>query len=76
MSTISVALSKSWRRRTRRRTTLRRRAGVRPSGVAAAAKLFIVAAGDAAAIDTCQPLFDAMGQKTTVISEEPQPRIS
>jgi 3-hydroxyisobutyrate dehydrogenase-like beta-hydroxyacid dehydrogenase len=38
---------------------------------AAAAKLFIVAAGEAKAIATCQPLFDAMGQKTFVIGEEP-----
>jgi 3-hydroxyisobutyrate dehydrogenase-like beta-hydroxyacid dehydrogenase len=38
---------------------------------AAAAKLFIVAAGDAKAIATCQPLFDAMGQKTFAIGEEP-----
>jgi 3-hydroxyisobutyrate dehydrogenase-like beta-hydroxyacid dehydrogenase len=38
---------------------------------AAAAKLFIVAGGDPAAIKTCQPLFDTIGQKTTVISEEP-----
>ena len=38
---------------------------------AAAAQLFIVAGGDPAAIKTCQPLFDTIGQKTTVISEEP-----
>jgi 3-hydroxyisobutyrate dehydrogenase-like beta-hydroxyacid dehydrogenase len=38
---------------------------------AAAAKLFIVVGGDPAAIKTCQALFDAIGQKTTVISEEP-----
>jgi 3-hydroxyisobutyrate dehydrogenase-like beta-hydroxyacid dehydrogenase len=37
---------------------------------AAAAKLFIVAGGDRDTIKTCQPLLDAMGQKTTVISEE------
>src|SRR3984957_4722979 len=39
--------------------------------MAAAAKLFIVAAGDPAGVDVCQPLFGAMGQKTTVISTEP-----
>jgi 3-hydroxyisobutyrate dehydrogenase-like beta-hydroxyacid dehydrogenase len=39
--------------------------------MAAAAKLFIVAAGDPTAIDECQPLFGAMGQKTTVIGTEP-----
>jgi 3-hydroxyisobutyrate dehydrogenase-like beta-hydroxyacid dehydrogenase len=38
--------------------------------MAAAAKLFIVAAGNPAAIDTCRPLFDAMGQKTMPISDE------
>ena len=38
---------------------------------AAAAKLFIVAGGDPDTIKACQPLLDAMGQKTTVISEAP-----
>jgi len=38
---------------------------------AAAAKLFIVAAGDPATIRTCQPLLDAIGQKTIAISAEP-----
>jgi 3-hydroxyisobutyrate dehydrogenase-like beta-hydroxyacid dehydrogenase len=38
---------------------------------AAAAKLFIVAGGDPAIIKTCQPLFDAIGQKTITISAEP-----
>jgi 3-hydroxyisobutyrate dehydrogenase-like beta-hydroxyacid dehydrogenase len=38
---------------------------------AAAAKLFIVAGGDRDTIKACQSLLDAMGQKTTVISEEP-----
>jgi 3-hydroxyisobutyrate dehydrogenase-like beta-hydroxyacid dehydrogenase len=38
---------------------------------AMAAKLFVVAGGDPAAIKTCQPLLEAIGQKTTVISEEP-----
>jgi 3-hydroxyisobutyrate dehydrogenase-like beta-hydroxyacid dehydrogenase len=38
---------------------------------AAAAKLFIVAGGNPATIKTCQPLLDTIGQKTTVISEEP-----
>lgn len=38
--------------------------------MAAAAKLFIVAAGDPIAIDTCRPLFDAMGQKTLPIGKE------
>jgi 3-hydroxyisobutyrate dehydrogenase-like beta-hydroxyacid dehydrogenase len=39
--------------------------------MAAAAKLFIVAAGDPATLDACQPLFHAMGQKTFPISREP-----
>src|SRR5271168_1311616 len=38
--------------------------------MAAAAKLFIVAAGDTIAIDACRPLFDAMGQKTLPIGKE------
>ncbi len=38
---------------------------------AAAAKLFIVAAGDSAAIDNCGPLFDAMGQRTFRFGEKP-----
>ena len=38
---------------------------------AAAAKLFVVVAGVPATIEACQPLFDTIGQKTTVISEEP-----
>jgi 3-hydroxyisobutyrate dehydrogenase-like beta-hydroxyacid dehydrogenase len=37
---------------------------------AAAAKLFIVAAGPAAQIERCHPLFDAMGQKTFIAGEE------
>jgi len=39
--------------------------------MAAAGKLFIVAAGDPVAIDACHPLFGAMGQKTTSIGNEP-----
>jgi len=38
---------------------------------AAAAKLFVVVGGDRNTIKACQPLFDAVGQRTTVISEEP-----
>ena len=67
MSTISVELSK-------RLAQAHSKAGQgyvaspvfgRPE-MAAAAKLFIVAAGDPAAIEACQPLFGAMGQKTTL----------
>jgi 3-hydroxyisobutyrate dehydrogenase-like beta-hydroxyacid dehydrogenase len=39
--------------------------------MAAAGKLFIVAAGDPATIDACQPLFRAMGQRTFPIGPEP-----
>jgi 3-hydroxyisobutyrate dehydrogenase-like beta-hydroxyacid dehydrogenase len=38
---------------------------------AAAAKLFIIAAGNEAAIGRIQPLLNAMGQKTFVIGEKP-----
>lgn len=38
---------------------------------AAAAQLFIVAAGDDAALDRCQPLFDAMGQRTFRVGTAP-----
>jgi 3-hydroxyisobutyrate dehydrogenase-like beta-hydroxyacid dehydrogenase len=71
MSTIGVALSK-------RLANAHAKAGQRyvaapvfgRPDMAAAAKLFIVAAGDPAAIEACQPLFGAMGQKTTVIGSE------
>jgi 3-hydroxyisobutyrate dehydrogenase-like beta-hydroxyacid dehydrogenase len=39
---------------------------------AAAAKLFVVAAGKADAIEAVSPLLDAIGQKTFVVSEEPE----
>src|ERR1700732_772447 len=38
---------------------------------AAAGKLFIVAAGPAQTVARCQPLFDAMGQKTVELGEKP-----
>ncbi len=38
---------------------------------AAAAKLFVVAAGDAAAIDKCQPIFDAIGQRSFRFGDKP-----
>jgi len=38
---------------------------------AAAAKLFVVAAGPAAVLARCQPLFDAIGQRTYVLGEKP-----
>lgn len=72
MSTISVALSK-------RLTQAHAQAGQRyvaapvfgRPDMAAAAKLFIVAAGEPAAIEACQPLFSAIGQKTIPIGTEP-----
>jgi 3-hydroxyisobutyrate dehydrogenase-like beta-hydroxyacid dehydrogenase len=39
---------------------------------AAAAKLFVVAAGDVAAIAEVRPLFDALGPKTFVVSDRPE----
>jgi 3-hydroxyisobutyrate dehydrogenase-like beta-hydroxyacid dehydrogenase len=39
--------------------------------MAAAAKLFIVAAGAPEALNACQPLFDAMGQRTFPFGAEP-----
>ena len=72
MSTISVALSK-------RMAQAHARAGQRyvaapvfgRPDMATAAKLFIVAAGDPAAIDACRPLFDTLGQKTSTIGADP-----
>jgi 3-hydroxyisobutyrate dehydrogenase-like beta-hydroxyacid dehydrogenase len=72
MSTISVALS-------RRLAQAHLEAGQRyvaapvfgRPDMAAAAKLFIIAGGDPAAIDVCQPLFDVLGQKTSRIGTEP-----
>jgi 3-hydroxyisobutyrate dehydrogenase-like beta-hydroxyacid dehydrogenase len=72
MSTISVALSKRLTQAHARAGQLYVAAPVfgRPD-MAAAAKLFIVAAGDPAAVDSCKPLFDALGQKTSTIGVEP-----
>jgi len=70
MSTISFALAE-------RLTAAHRQKGQefaaapvfgRPDA-AAAAKLFIVAAGKGEAIRRCQPLFDALGQRTFIVSE-------
>jgi 3-hydroxyisobutyrate dehydrogenase-like beta-hydroxyacid dehydrogenase len=38
---------------------------------AVAAKLYVVAAGDAAHVDTCQPIFDAIGQRTFRFGDKP-----
>jgi 3-hydroxyisobutyrate dehydrogenase-like beta-hydroxyacid dehydrogenase len=72
MSTISVALSK---RLTQAHAQVGQRYVAAPvfgrPDMAAAAKLFIVAAGDPAAVAVCKPLFDALGQKTSTIGTEP-----
>ncbi|HEY8005739.1 MAG TPA: NAD(P)-dependent oxidoreductase [Methylocella sp.] len=72
MSTISVALSERLARLHKEKHQTYTTATVfgRPEA-AAAGKLFVVAAGPAQAIEKCQILFDAMGQKTFVISEKP-----
>jgi 3-hydroxyisobutyrate dehydrogenase-like beta-hydroxyacid dehydrogenase len=73
MSTISVALSKSLAQAHAEAGQRFVAAPVfgRPDA-AAAAKLFIVPAGDPAAIKACKPLFTALGQKTIPIGAEPQ----
>ncbi len=38
---------------------------------ASAGKLFVVAAGSAAALQICAPAFDVMGQRTFIVGEEP-----
>jgi 3-hydroxyisobutyrate dehydrogenase-like beta-hydroxyacid dehydrogenase len=72
MSTISVALSD-------RLAEAHGKAGQafvaapvfgRPEA-AAAAKLFVVAAGPEAELKRCQPLFDAIGQRTFIIGDKP-----
>src|ERR1700722_13968063 len=72
MSTISVALSD-------RLAEAHRKAGQayvaapvfgRPEA-AAAAKLFVVAGGSEQTLAQCQPLFDAIGQRTFVIGDKP-----
>jgi 3-hydroxyisobutyrate dehydrogenase-like beta-hydroxyacid dehydrogenase len=71
MSTISVALSRRLAAAHAEHKQHYVAAPVfgRPEA-AAAAKLFIVAAGPAAQIERCHPLFNAMGQKTFVAGEE------
>jgi 3-hydroxyisobutyrate dehydrogenase-like beta-hydroxyacid dehydrogenase len=71
MSTISVALSRRLMglHRERQQHYLAAPVFGRPDA-AAAAKLFIVAAGPVKQLERCQVLFDAMGQKTFVVGEE------
>ena len=72
MSTISVSLSKELAQAHARAGQRFVAAPVfgRPEA-AAAAQLFIVTAGEPATVGACQPLFDAMGQKTLSIGTEP-----
>jgi 3-hydroxyisobutyrate dehydrogenase-like beta-hydroxyacid dehydrogenase len=72
MSTISVALAE-------RLASAHQAAGQRfvaapvfgRPEAAAAGELFIVAAGELKTVQTCQLLFDALGQRTFVIADEP-----
>ncbi|MBZ5566546.1 MAG: NAD(P)-dependent oxidoreductase [Acidobacteriia bacterium] len=72
MSTISAALSRRLSEMHQERGQMMVSAPVfgRPEA-AEAAKLYIVAAGPQQAIERCRPLFDAMGQRTFVVGEEP-----
>jgi 3-hydroxyisobutyrate dehydrogenase-like beta-hydroxyacid dehydrogenase len=73
MSTISVALSE---RLAAAHAHARQRFVAAPvfgrPEAAAAAKLFIVAGGAPDVVDVCGPLFEAMGQKTFHVGDEPQ----
>jgi 3-hydroxyisobutyrate dehydrogenase-like beta-hydroxyacid dehydrogenase len=72
MSTISVALSRRLSEAHEKRSQGYVAAPVfgRPEA-AAAAKLFVVAGGRSELIEKCQPIFDAIGQKTFVVGEQP-----
>lgn len=71
-STISVQLSRrlTAAHREKRQHYLAAPVFGRPDA-AATAKLFVVAAGPQSEIERCQPLFDAIGQKTFIAGEEP-----
>ena len=70
-STISVALSGA-REGACSRPAFSRGAGLGRPDVAAAGQLFVITAGSADAIAAATPLFDAIGQKTFVVSETPK----
>jgi 3-hydroxyisobutyrate dehydrogenase-like beta-hydroxyacid dehydrogenase len=72
MSTISITLSERLERMHRQAGQIYVTAPVfgRPEA-AAAAKLFTVVAGPTEAIEKCRPLFEAMGQKTFVVGDNP-----
>jgi 3-hydroxyisobutyrate dehydrogenase-like beta-hydroxyacid dehydrogenase len=73
MSTISVALSE---RLTAEHASAGQRFVAAPAfgrpDAAAAGKLFILAAGASDTVETCMPLFEAMGQKTVRAGTEPR----
>jgi len=71
-STISVALSRrlATEHREKKQHYIAAPVFGRPDA-AAAARLFVVAAGEEQQIERCQPLFDAIGQKTFVVGTEP-----
>ena len=72
MSTISIALSDrlAEAHREARQAYVAAPVFGRPEA-AAAAKLFIVAAGAQSAIARCEPLFDVIGQRTFVVGAKP-----
>ena len=72
-STISVALSQRLTEEHARKGQRFVAAPVfgRPD-VAAAGRLFVIAGGDPAAVAVAQPLLDAIGQKTFVVSDTPR----
>ena len=71
MSTISVALAErlAGAHRDKGQEFVAAPVFGRPDA-AASAKLFIVTAGKPEVVATCQPLFDALGQRTFVVSQE------
>lgn len=73
MSTISVALSQQLAAEHAKRGQHYIAAPVfgRPEA-AAAAKLFIAAAGDTSDLERCRPIFDVVGQRTFVIGASPE----
>ena len=73
MSTISIALSRKLAEEHAKRGQRYIAAPVfgRPEA-AAAAKLFIVAAGDSSTIEYCKPLLEAMGQRVFVMGSQPE----
>lgn len=73
MSTISVALSKKLAEQhaRRRQQYIAAPAFGRPEA-AETGKLFVVVAGEKAAVDHCMPLLEAIGQRVFVMGDKPQ----